>query len=916
MTDVPDATPPAPGPTAPAAPGPPYRWPLADLLGRLSDLARADIAATCFVAFGAEAPPSEPSRAKAPHPSVRSWPEAATPALTPPAAVELCDRYAAYDDPTDDGTLPGLALATGLADVVVIDVDDPGALEAPTNAAWADALRSAPTLTWTSVTRAHPHHVYRQSGDGRVGSGPIGHPTFGDVKGDGGYVVLANRPIPPDVPDRPAPLPPAVRAALAAEGRVAVTATATPGTAPAAPTPTPPTPATAPTPTPPAGPTPASVSKPTPTPASPTSNGNGHSHHTPSPAPAPLTNRAWDLNDVIDFYTANAPGGDDPPGDQEKRWRYPIARFWERVEGGEHRRTAALTMTRDLAIEIMAGIYDPDDVLRAAYLAYIEARASDLGHGPDDTPVRRADFVRMLADDCARIRSADRTSAPTADLLDAIDERRMRWDVEEAIDPVLLDILRGTPAPEAPQRPQTPVSEPPAPEPPSEPPKPVAAATAAPVKPSGPPSRPPGGDPPVLNDAAFHGPCGELALRCARHIEVAPAAVLTQALAYTGAWAGWQRTLSGGGSARPVTPWVVVVGRSALGRKGTSHDEVAKAFAPATSAPVPNRLSMMSGFGSGEILVDALVPDPANPGVARIVMVEAEYVGLLAATARKGSRLGQVLRNLFDFSTVETRSRGHGSLAVPVGSYNVAVIGHAVAEELLIHLDHAAVYGGTANRMLWVWSERPERRSFFAEVPQSIRDDFARSFAGTGLTAGLNGPARPLTMGTKATEHFDWTLRPRIENDSRVGLYAAATNRGPTLVARLAGCYAISRGSTTINNTDLDAAMAVWEYSVRTAGRLFGVRTGNGRVDSLVNELRSAYIDPDDSDYLLPWTTVVKRAGREETVDYGLSLDLLKVIKAPRSDGSAGRLARWVTLSDSVRDICGIARRPEPGDPT
>ena len=390
----------------------PLAWPLPDVLRRLSDHRAWGIPVTTalFPTNGIEAH-GDLAAAKAPHRSVRSWPT--SPPLTADGAIELAGRWADTDD--DDGIIPGLGLITG--ELVVIDVDDQRAYDHPDNEPWRKALESTPTLTLRSVGKGLPHRVYRApatppsaapaptptpapltasaapsptplpTATPIVGCGPIGHPNFGDVKGDGGYVCIANAPPLRNVPV--APLPEALLSLLRTARRLRWP--------------------TEPLPPPELEPEPSAAAPPPPP--------------TPSPTPAPTWPTAprpgaMSLADVIDWYAGHAPGSPDDADAQRTRWVRVIDRFERRVfEEAVPRRVAMLTMTRDVAIEAMAGIYDAEPAIEAAFVAYCEARQAHVGlHGSTDTTRHRQDFVRTLADDVARLRDPDSADPNTAEL--------------------------------------------------------------------------------------------------------------------------------------------------------------------------------------------------------------------------------------------------------------------------------------------------------------------------------------------------------------------------------------------------------------------------------------------------------------------------------------------------------------------
>src|SRR2546421_9639570 len=83
---------------------------------------------------------------------------------------------------------------------------------------------------------------------------------------------------------------------------------------------------------------------------------------------------------------------------------------------------------------------------------------------------------------------------------------------------------------------------------------------------------------PHLEEAALHGLPGEVVAAIAPHTEADPAALLLSYLAYLGNACGPQPSVQIGASQHPGRLFVLLVGDSATGRKGTAGAEVERLF--------------------------------------------------------------------------------------------------------------------------------------------------------------------------------------------------------------------------------------------------------------------------------------------------------------------------------------------------
>src|SRR5206468_3109750 len=107
--------------------------------------------------------------------------------------------------------------------------------------------------------------------------------------------------------------------------------------------------------------------------------------------------------------------------------------------------------------------------------------------------------------------------------------------------------------------------------------------------------------PAAVDDAAFHGPAGEFVLRTEPHTEADPMALLMQFLVAFGVAAGRHAYWPIEASRHYPNEFVVLVGASGKGRKGSAWDHIEALFAAA--APDFIAHALVSGLSSGEGLI-------------------------------------------------------------------------------------------------------------------------------------------------------------------------------------------------------------------------------------------------------------------------------------------------------------------------
>lgn len=83
-----------------------------------------------------------------------------------------------------------------------------------------------------------------------------------------------------------------------------------------------------------------------------------------------------------------------------------------------------------------------------------------------------------------------------------------------------------------------------------------------------------------------------------------------------------------------------------------------------------------------------------------------------------------------------------------------------------------------------------------------------------------------------------WKAAYRELSEERTGLVGSITARGEAQVMRLACIYALLDQSAVVRIEHLEAALALWEYSEKCAGFIFGDSQGDPTVDRMIAALK------------------------------------------------------------------------------
>lgn len=351
----------------------------------------------------------------------------------------------------------------------------------------------------------------------------------------------------------------------------------------------------------------------------------------------------------------------------------------------------------------------------------------------------------------------------------------------------------------------------------------TAAATPASL-PAGPA---PDGWPHPPDPVAFTGVAGEVVAAIAPHTEADPVAILASLLVAFGSLVGPDPRYQVGATAHRANEFVVLVGPSGAGRKGSSWDAVEMLVGMVDRHWASDRV--VSGLSSGEGLIwhlrdrdDGLTPD------RRLLVLEAEFASVLKAGAREANTLSPVVRNAWDHRVLQVITKHDPARA---SDAHVAIIGHITADELVRHVGATEIANGFLNRFLLICVRRsrllPEGGHLDPATLAPLADRLAQAI-------GFGSWVDRVTLDETARAIW-WERYPALAG-GRPGMWGAVTARAEAHVVRLALIYALLDRKGRISPTHLRAALAVWDYAARSALHVFGDSLG----DPIADEIRRA----------------------------------------------------------------------------
>ena len=335
----------------------------------------------------------------------------------------------------------------------------------------------------------------------------------------------------------------------------------------------------------------------------------------------------------------------------------------------------------------------------------------------------------------------------------------------------------------------------------------------------------------ALHEAALHGLAGETVRALRPHTEACDGAVLSQYLAVVSACVGRGPYVAVGPARQPARLFVLVVGSTGRGRKGTALDAALAPFLHPSGPRLPRRVSNVQ---SVEAVIEAVRDGEGDEqGVEdkRLLCKETEFGNVFAAKGRAGSILTGVLRQGWDSGDLHNTK----IKSVQATGAHVVVVGHITADELHDVAGRTDTANGFLNRFQFAHAQAV--RSI--PLPDPLPDDGLGVLA-SRLAAAVRSASGRGRVHLSGSALALWRqLYPHLDADDEGAVGALLARTKPYLL-RLALVYALLDRSEHIEPVHLGAACAVWDYHTATVQNVYGGRTGNRLDDRLLDAIREA----------------------------------------------------------------------------
>lgn len=332
---------------------------------------------------------------------------------------------------------------------------------------------------------------------------------------------------------------------------------------------------------------------------------------------------------------------------------------------------------------------------------------------------------------------------------------------------------------------------------------------------------------PNPDPTCLYGLVGDIAHAGSNSTEANTYAVAASAIAYLSAALGRGPYFPIGDDANHPRLFMVHVGRSSRGRKGTSkklikriHDTLMKNDAPLAPQVHSGGLSTREGLA---LLIHDGYKEGRNdvPPIddKRLFVIESEFSNVLHQSKRDGNTLSGALRDAWDGNSIKPAVKNS---PVWASDPHVAIMGDVTPSELQELMHKRELTNGFANRFIFFWAEGDKVEPFPQPTPiqviESLADRVAKVLKFAGADHHQSKDVVRMEFAPDAASLYESLYRGELRDRSAGEKITGLLDRRAPILVRLAMLFALTDQTHIIALAHLNAAMAwvrYWADSVK-----------------------------------------------------------------------------------------------------
>lgn len=345
-----------------------------------------------------------------------------------------------------------------------------------------------------------------------------------------------------------------------------------------------------------------------------------------------------------------------------------------------------------------------------------------------------------------------------------------------------------------------------------------------------------------LTPPAFYGLAGEVVQIIFPHTESDEAALLIQLLVCYGNIIDRNPYFVAESTKHFSNLFVLVVGLSSKGRKGSSLNQILNIFDDNEVYRNWRSNCHIKGLSSSEGIVNRICDKATEPGQnilpsqlapindKRLLCLETEFANTLSVMKRNGNTLSALLRDAWDGSDFQTTTKGSPQKAT---NPHVSIIGHITYSELQSQINPVDIKNGLGNRFLFINSRRskmlPNGNPIELEKLNYLRNQIKISY---------EFAIKQKEMKFTEEAQLYWNNLYVNSSSESYGIFSDLTGREAAQIKRIAMIYSLMNLENEISIGALKASEAVWKYNCDSIRSIFGASFGCYKIDRLLNILK------------------------------------------------------------------------------
>ncbi|WP_433332483.1 DUF3987 domain-containing protein [Spirillospora sp. CA-294931] len=401
-------------------------------------------------------------------------------------------------------------------------------------------------------------------------------------------------------------------------------------------------------------------------------------------------------------------------------------------------------------------------------------------------------------------------------------------------------------------------------------------------------------DPPVIGEAAFDNPFGDLAEALDPYCEGAKVGVMVTLMSAFSAYVGPEVRVETGRGTSPLACWFVLVGASGKGRKGAT-----------ARASLPVIKMGFKAWGAAHIVHGipatglGFMTELTEHHGSSLFVIE-EEMDTFVSNAKRDVKVGVYLRKSWDGETLAHKT---AKVDMQVASPHIGFVGHVQPKNWGAISGSKDATGGTYNRFLAVYVEKSKTVPVFGgpNTTEVVRVTSGK-LQSLGFWARESQPVVkvPADVAVLFEEHHRPVCEGLTEENEALSEMA---ERALAYLVRISALYALADRRTEIAVEDLDSALALIKYSVDSV-RYVLPETGGESISqkilcALENNIDLETMEPLPMSMTEVWDVVGRNVKRTEILR---ALTQLPQVERFQGESSGGRPPIMLRLVEDVEE--------------